>query len=165
MVGGVIETWVVFGRTPVQKGLMAPSPAWAQGGTQHGLSGQMDLRKTMNIPFCERNRMTLRPEGSTEVMKKPHKDCCSEWSHRSSKMLLCTERIWETWTNRSFVTNLRDNAAVVLSCFSRVWLFSTLWTVACHAPVHGVLQARILQWVTVPSSRGSSWSRDWTHVS
>ena len=31
-------------------------------------------------------------------------------------------------------------------------------------PVHGVLQARILQWVAMPSSRGSSWPRDWTWV-
>ena len=31
--------------------------------------------------------------------------------------------------------------------------------------VHGVLQARILEWVAMLSSRGSSWSRDWTHVS
>ena len=31
--------------------------------------------------------------------------------------------------------------------------------------VHGILQARILEWVAVPSSRGSSWPRDWTHVS
>ena len=26
--------------------------------------------------------------------------------------------------------------------------------------VHGILQARILEWVTMPSSRGSSWPRD-----
>ena len=31
--------------------------------------------------------------------------------------------------------------------------------------VHGILQARILEWVAMPSSRGSSWPRDWTHVS
>ena len=30
---------------------------------------------------------------------------------------------------------------------------------------HGILQARILEWVAMPSSRGSSWLRDWTHVS
>ena len=29
----------------------------------------------------------------------------------------------------------------------------------------GILQARILQWVAMPSSRGSSWPRDWTRVS
>jgi len=31
--------------------------------------------------------------------------------------------------------------------------------------VHGVLLARVLEWVVMPSSRGSSWPRDWTHVS
>ena len=31
--------------------------------------------------------------------------------------------------------------------------------------VHGILQARILEWVAIPSSRGSSWLRDWTRVS
>ena len=38
-----------------------------------------------------------------------------------------------------------------------------------HSPpgssVHGILQARIPEWVAMPSSRGSSWPRDWTHVS
>ena len=35
----------------------------------------------------------------------------------------------------------------------------------CSLPgssVHGVLQARILEWVAMPSSRGSSQPRDWT---
>ena len=31
--------------------------------------------------------------------------------------------------------------------------------------VHGILQARILEWVAFPFSRGSSQSRDWTQVS
>ena len=31
--------------------------------------------------------------------------------------------------------------------------------------VHGILQARKLEWVAISSSRGSSWPRDWTHVS
>ena len=31
--------------------------------------------------------------------------------------------------------------------------------------VHGILQARILQWVAIPSSRGYSQLRDQTHVS
>ena len=38
----------------------------------------------------------------------------------------------------------------------------------CSPPgssVHGILQARILEWVTLPSSRGSSWPRDQTHIS
>ena len=40
----------------------------------------------------------------------------------------------------------------------------------CSPPgssVHGVLQARTLEWVTMPSSRGHNTSqpRDWTHIS
>ena len=33
------------------------------------------------------------------------------------------------------------------------------------SPVLGILQARILEWVAIPFSRGSSWPRDWTQVS
>ena len=31
--------------------------------------------------------------------------------------------------------------------------------------VHGILQARILEWVVISFSRGPSWPRDWTWVS
>jgi len=40
--------------------------------------------------------------------------------------------------------------------------------VDCSPPgssVHGILQARILEWVAMPFSRGSSRSRDRTHAS
>ena len=33
------------------------------------------------------------------------------------------------------------------------------------SPVHGILQARILKWVVISYSTGSSQPRDWTHVS
>ena len=54
----------------------------------------------------------------------------------------------------------------VLSHFSRVWLF-------CHpkncspsgSSVHGISQARILEWVAIPFSRGSFWPRAQTQVS
>ena len=37
----------------------------------------------------------------------------------------------------------------------------TPWTVACQAPLSmGILQARILEWVAMPSSRGCSQTRD-----
>ena len=38
----------------------------------------------------------------------------------------------------------------------------------CSPPgscVHGISQARILYWVAISFSRGSSWPRDWTHLS
>ena len=44
--------------------------------------------------------------------------------------------------------------------------FATPWTVARQASfVHGILQARVLEWVAIPFSRGSSLPRDQTHVS
>ena len=43
---------------------------------------------------------------------------------------------------------------------SSVRLFATPWTI-----VHGILQARILEWVAFPFSRGSSEPRDRTQVS
>ena len=45
----------------------------------------------------------------------------------------------------------------------------TLWDpMDCSLPgssVHGILQAGILAWVAMPSSRETSWSRDWTCIS
>ena len=55
--------------------------------------------------------------------------------------------------------------ACMLSCLSHVLLFATLWTVAHQAPLFmGILQARILEWVAMPSSRGSSRPRDQTPI-
>ena len=49
----------------------------------------------------------------------------------------------------------------VLDHFSHVQLCGILWTVAHQAPLSmGFSQARILEWVAVPSSRGSSQPRD-----
>ena len=54
----------------------------------------------------------------------------------------------------------------VLSHFSRVRLSATPWTVAHQAPLSmEILQARILEWVAMPSFRGSSQPRDQTQVS
>ena len=33
------------------------------------------------------------------------------------------------------------------------------------SPVHGILQARILEWVVIPFSRGSSLPRNWNQIS
>ena len=45
----------------------------------------------------------------------------------------------------------------------------TLWPYVNCSPlgssVPGILQARILEWVAIPLSRGSSWPRDWNQIS
>ena len=55
-------------------------------------------------------------------------------------------------------TELNEVKWKSLSC---VWLFVT----PMDHTVHGILQARKLEWVAFPFSRGSSQPRDWTQVS
>ena len=46
--------------------------------------------------------------------------------------------------------------------FHHVWLSATPWTVAHQAPLPmRIFHTRILEWVPMPSSRGSSPPRDW----
>ena len=60
---------------------------------------------------------------------------------------------------------------ISLSLYRKALLCSypTLWDpMDCSLPgssVHGIFQARILEWVAIPFSRGSSWPRDRTCVS
>ena len=54
-------------------------------------------------------------------------------------------------------TDPRTFLILLLSRFSRVQLFATLWTAALQAPLSmGILQARILEWVAMPSYWGFS---------
>ena len=49
---------------------------------------------------------------------------------------------------------------------SHVQLFATPWTVAHQAPLFmGILQTKLLEWIAMPSSKGSSKPRDQTQVS
>ena len=52
--------------------------------------------------------------------------------------------------------------AQVLIC---VWLCNPRDCSLPGSSVHGTIQARILEWVAISYSRGSSRSRDWTHLS
>ena len=64
------------------------------------------------------------------------------------------------------------SASVICSVKVKLLVTLSYWTLGdcmgCSLPgssVHGILQARILDWVAIPSSRGSSWPTDWTQVS
>ena len=58
------------------------------------------------------------------------------------------------------------HCAVLCSVISHAQLFVTPWTVAHQAPLSTeILQARILERVAIPSSRGSSQPRNPTGVS
>ena len=78
---------------------------------------------------------------------------------------------WE-WSFYSFVTiggtkPLLNTQPSEVKCWllSHVWLFATPWTVTQQAPLSMIFQARILEWVAISYSRGSSQPRDRTHIS
>ena len=72
----------------------------------------------------------------------------------------CTLIVLVSWSHKS------DTCGMLTLVLSRVWLF---WNPEdCSPPgssVHGILQARILGWVAISFSRGSSRPRDGTWVS
>ena len=52
-----------------------------------------------------------------------------------------------------------------LKLLSRVWLCSPMESSPPGSSVHGIFQPRMLEWVAISCSRGSSRPRDLTHVS
>ena len=48
---------------------------------------------------------------------------------------------------------------------SHVWLCDPMDCSLPDSYIYGISQGRILEWVAISSSRGSSWPRDQTHVS
>ena len=58
---------------------------------------------------------------------------------------------------------------MLLKCAKSLQLCPTLFDpMDCESTcfsIYGISQGRILEWVAMPSSRGSFWPRDWTHIS
>ena len=64
--------------------------------------------------------------------------------------------------SNNLCTHSTLSAVVVVWSLNCVWLCDPMDCSPPGSSVHGILQARILEWVFMPSSRGSSQPRDWT---
>ena len=80
-----------------------------------------------------------------------------------------TGRIWGYWGLLVTVIDDNDDSMIIILCVLSDKSLQSCPTLCdpmdCSPPVssvHRILQARILEWVTMPSSRGSSQSRDQT---
>ena len=119
------------------------------------LSSELDWKMSVFIPTAKKGKV---------------KGCSNYWavvliSHVSEVMLKILQTGLQQYMNQKF--------PYVQAEFSRLVLAAQWCLTFCDpmdwslpgSPVHEILQARILEWVAIPFSRGSSRPRNWTQVS
>ena len=89
--------------------------------------------------------------------------CCSIPAPDITTGHIVGAQLWTDWGTHKVVVRIACvNTKPLQSCPT---LCDPMDWIPPGSSVHGILQVRILEWVAVPSSRGSSWPRDRTHVS
>ena len=58
-----------------------------------------------------------------------------------------------------------ESEKVKVTLFNHVWLCDPMDYSLPVSSVHGIFQARVLEWAAISFSRGSFQPRDWTHIS
>ena len=106
--------------------------------------------------WCNNNRMWC-----TWIILKPSPRPCSMEKLSPMKPVPGVRKVGDCCFKPPGLLYSVTAALCVCVCESLncVWLFATPWTVA-----QGILQARVLKWVVISSSKGSSKPRDWTQV-
>ena len=122
-----------------------------------------ERHKPINSPISE----------SFEVVKNGMKPKCPsiwEWInkiwHSCARIILySTENKLTKFTQHlSSIFGWKKAAIKFAQSLSHVQLSSTPWTNPPDSSIHGILQARILEWVAIPFLRGYSRPRDQTQV-
>ena len=109
------------------------------------------------------------PQGLCDINSPTRNQTCTpciggwsfnHWTTRETPSLLSEGDRIMSWHSQG------RGACMGAHLFNRVWLWD-LWIVCSPSgcSVHGIFQARILEWVAFSSSRGSSQTRDQTHLS
>ena len=109
-----------------------------------------DVMQSMGLQRVRHNLVTQQQQRNRKTKYK-WKPKIESWNRK---------RTWKTWRNQnkvSSIVNLNMKVKVAQLCPALCDLMDYT--------VHGILQARILEWVAFPLSRGYSQWRDWTQVS
>ena len=89
-----------------------------------------------------------------QAFGNPKQNSLRKWEGKGCGCLKLSLQATPTWTQVSDPP-LPSPMLLLPSSFSHVWLCATPWTAARQALLSmGILQARILEWVAMPSSRG-----------
>ena len=92
--------------------------------------------------------------------------CENDYTTKPNLQIQCdpyqiTNGIFHRTTTKDF-TIRESESEVTQSCLT---LCNPMDCSLPGSSVHGIFQARVLEWVAISFSRGSSWSRDWTQPS
>ena len=87
-------------------------------------------------------------------------------AHFFGENLFVPTEYFKVETPNCFLSQRFLNSCVCVCVWlSQVCVCDTMDCNLIDSSVHGILQIRILKWVAIPFSRGSSWPRDQTRVS
>ena len=100
-------------------------------------------------------------------MLKPNLQYCNVWSESFGRWLGHEGSVFMNGTGRN-PRELHTLSTAYMCVCSTAQLCPMNCPMDCSlrgSSVHGISQARILEWVAISFSRGSSWPRSWTHIS
>ena len=86
----------------------------------------------------------------------------STWLHGQAELRWEPSDFYKRFDDNLNELNFVLPPLCVLSSFSHVWLCNPMNCSPPDSSVHGIFQARRLEWVAMSSSRGSSWPRNRT---
>ena len=118
---------------------------WGFPGKNTGVDCHFLLQGNLPKPGTEPLSPARAKFFTGETTEKPHKGV----TRKNCLAIKYTSMLWPSKPTPGYLLIRNEGTRVcvcMLSHFSHVWLFATLWTVACQAPLSmGILQARILE--------------------
>ena len=119
----------------------------------------------MKIPQNIKSRITIRFSHSTSgcLLKTNENTTLKRYMHLMfTEIVFIIDKMWKQlkclWRDEKYVVCAKSPQSCPTLC-------NPMKYSQPGSSVHGILQARILEWVAIPSSRGSSLPKDRTHVS
>ena len=95
--------------------------------------------------------------------ESPRQETVRNFNRDANKLRRYWLYSWNLMTTPKF-SRLYEECVRAKSLQSRPTLCDPMDHSLPGSSVHGILQAKILEWVAMLSSRGSSWPRDWTLI-